>query len=310
MTQHFSKTRDAARGRWKSILMHFGIDESYLRKEHGPCPICEGKDRFRWDDINGDGTYYCSSCEPGTGMRLLMMFKNWTFPKAAAEVDQVVGNFPECDRQVKTVASDKREIMNFMYRGGRPVSPGDPVWRYLDSRCGDPSGVIQELRFHPDLKHSLSGTTHPAMMAMMRPHGATKAIGIHRTYLTFEGRKANVNPVRMSYGEWAPVRLGPAKERLGIAEGIETAICAGKLHGLPVWSATSANGILAWQPPELVRSVVIFGDNDANFVGQAAAYEKAKELRLAGLEVEIQIPKETGTDWCDVWCQSLEVKEP
>ena len=43
-------TIDAAQGRWREILSALGIDESYLRTKPGPCPICGGKDRFRWDN--------------------------------------------------------------------------------------------------------------------------------------------------------------------------------------------------------------------------------------------------------------------
>ncbi len=41
-----SRTVDAARGHWPDILVRFGIDESYLRNRHGPCPLCGGRDRF------------------------------------------------------------------------------------------------------------------------------------------------------------------------------------------------------------------------------------------------------------------------
>lgn len=301
MNERFTKTRDAARGKWKGILMHFGIDESFLKNEHGPCPLCKGKDRFRWDDRDGDGTYYCSHCEPGTGMRLLMAARNWPFSKAAAEVDRILNNIPMAGRPVRGGDQGKRIVMRRMFRESRPVSPGDPVWRYLESRCGDPSGLLGDIRFHPGLAHSLNGGLHPVMLALMWPHGEPKACGIHRTYLTPDGHKAGVDPVRMSYGELASVRLGPAMERMGIAEGIETAICAGKLFGIPVWAAISANGLRCWEPPASARTVVIFGDNDSNFVGQLAAFENAKLLRSKGLNVEIQIPQLVDTDWCDVW---------
>jgi phage/plasmid primase-like uncharacterized protein len=34
------KTLDAARGKWRGILLSLGIDEKYLRNKHGPCPLC------------------------------------------------------------------------------------------------------------------------------------------------------------------------------------------------------------------------------------------------------------------------------
>lgn len=54
------EVRDAARGRWVDVLARCGVDTSLLRPRHGPCPGCGGKDRFRFDDRDGDGTFICS----------------------------------------------------------------------------------------------------------------------------------------------------------------------------------------------------------------------------------------------------------
>ena len=37
-------------GRWRTILSEVGIPASALTGKNGPCPICGGKDRFRFDD--------------------------------------------------------------------------------------------------------------------------------------------------------------------------------------------------------------------------------------------------------------------
>ena len=51
MAVYCDKTRDMARGKWRGLLTQLGVDETYLKNEHGPCPICrDGKDRFRFDD--------------------------------------------------------------------------------------------------------------------------------------------------------------------------------------------------------------------------------------------------------------------
>lgn len=294
------KTRDAARGRWRGILTHFGIDETFLRDLHGPCPICKGRDRFRWDDDEGSGSFYCNNCGAGSGLRLLELFKGWSFPQAAAEVDKILGNIARQDVKAKAQAEDKVSIMRAMYQGSSIVTPGDPVWRYLERRCGDLTGLVGSLRYHPGLRHSVDGGTHPAMLALMWPHGSPKAIGIHRTYLTRDGHKASVDPVRMTFGEVAAVQLGPVAERMGIAEGIETALCAGKHFGIPVWAAISANGMKAWRPPEGVKTVVICGDNDHSLTGQEAAFALGRRLVAEGIQVEVEIPPTPGTDWADV----------
>ena len=42
-------TKERAVGRWKSILPAFGVTPQQLTGKHGPCPLCGGKDRFRFD---------------------------------------------------------------------------------------------------------------------------------------------------------------------------------------------------------------------------------------------------------------------
>jgi putative DNA primase/helicase len=299
MSDRFTKTRDAARGKWKGILVHFGINEAFIKNEHGPCPLCKGKDRFRWDNEDDHGGFFCNQCGAGSGMKLVMDFKLWPFDKAAREIDAIIGNIQVTERVEKKAQEDKVAIMRRMWSQARPVSPGDPVWRYLESRCGDPAGALEDIRFHPKLHHTQDGGTHPAMLARMIDLAGPRVIGIHRTYLTPDGRKAAVDPVRKSYGELAAVRMGGIQERMGIAEGIETALSASKVFGVPCWAGISANGMETWEPPPKTRSVVICGDNDASFTGQAAAYALAKRLTRQGLEVEVQIPQMVGTDWAD-----------
>ena len=64
-------TTTRARGRWKEILAQFGIDPKFLTNRHGSCPLCRGKDRFRFDDKDGSGSYFCNQCGPGSGVILI-----------------------------------------------------------------------------------------------------------------------------------------------------------------------------------------------------------------------------------------------
>jgi phage/plasmid primase-like uncharacterized protein len=44
-----------------------------------------------------------------------------------------------------------------------------------------------------------------------------------------------------------------------------------------------------WNPPDGVEKVIIYGDNDKSFAGQAAAYKLANRLS-AKLSVEVKFP--------------------
>jgi putative DNA primase/helicase len=148
-------------------------------------------------------------------------------------------------------------------------------------------------------------TYHPAMIAqIVSPN--TKEKTIHFTYLDASGRKANLDPARkMALGsvpKGGAVRLSASAETMGIAEGIETALAASIIHGVPVWAAINKNLLMTWEPPEHVKCVLVFGDSDSNCAGQAAAYHLANRL-ICGprkLRVEVRVPEHADTDWNDV----------
>ena len=66
-----SSIHDRALGRWKGILAGIGVDPKYLTGKNVGCPLCkDGKDRFRFDDKRGEGTWICNRCGAGSGVDL------------------------------------------------------------------------------------------------------------------------------------------------------------------------------------------------------------------------------------------------
>lgn len=297
------KTRDAARGCWTTILSGFGIDRKFLLNKNGPCPMCGGKDRFRFDNDKGNGTYFCNGCGAGDGLQLVMAFKGWDFTTAASEVDKVVGNAAKDPRPRKKLDDEgQRRLLRKQYDASRPVAEGDPVHAYLTGRVALPRTLPKCLRFDPNCR-ALDGSRHPAMLAVVEdPEG--NATTIHRTYLGPNG-KADIDTPRAlmpgEIGDGSAVRLFPVHgDRLGIAEGIETAFAAAARFSVPVWAALNAGQLAKWQPPSNVRRVIVFGDCDEKFGGQAAAYSLAHRLATKlNLDVEVKIPDTFGCDWAD-----------
>ncbi len=190
----------------------------------------------------------------------------------------------------------------------RPLQPDDPVARYLARRLGAEAWPMPAcLRLHPALAcwdgEQRIGT-FPAMVApLVAPDG--RMVALHRTYLTAEGRKADVPTVKKLTATAGPlggacIPLGrPVHGAIGIAEGIETALAAAMASSLPTVAAYSAGNLAAWQWPAGLRRLVIFGDADR--AGREAADSLRARALLAGLRVDVMTPTDDGADWCDVW---------
>jgi len=295
-----TRTKDEAVGRWPGILQALGVDPKYLTRKHGACPMCQGKDRYRFDDKEGRGTWFCSRCGSGDGFELLRQLFGWGFGDAAKEVDRVMGNVQAGAVTQTQTEESKVMALRAAWREGLDVTMHDPVGLYLSRRLGL-EVPPRDLRYHPGMRHS-SGGVYPVMLALMRYADGSGA-SIHRTYLTEEGEKAPVENAKMFMPgkslKTAAVRLFECDSYLGIAEGIETALAASRRFQMPVWAATNANLLECWTPPAGVRRILIAGDNDSSYTGQSAAFSLAKRLVRDGYAVEVQIPSATGKDWAD-----------
>src|SRR4051794_33174922 len=104
-----SSTIERARGRWREILPQLGIDSRFLVNKHGPCPLCGGRDRFRFDDKDGTGSYYCNQCGAGVGVILIRKKHGWGPRTACDEIDKIIGVEREPIKPVATPESDDRK---------------------------------------------------------------------------------------------------------------------------------------------------------------------------------------------------------
>jgi putative DNA primase/helicase len=307
MTMHAAPLAVRAQGRWRGILPQLGISPKYLINRHGPCPICkEGKDRFRFDDKDGRGTYFCSQCGAGDGVKFVMAVNGWDFKEAAQRIEAVTGSAPIQASKPPRDDAACRDDNNRIWRAASPVRPDDPAGRYLFARCGL-TEFPKCLRTATDLPYYVVGEPTRYFYALLAkvtaPDG--RPATLHRTFLTAEGRHAPVDdPRRLALGpcvKGSAIRLCDVPgEELGIAEGIETAFSAQRLFGIPLWSAINATMLGEFIPPAGVKRVVIFGDADPKFGGQAAAWKLRHRLAVQGYSTELHIPDQLGVDYNDL----------
>lgn len=198
--------------------------------------------------------------------------------------------------EVDHSASDRsRKAAQRLWSESR-AGEGSPVARYLASRALAPTCA---LRFHPRTPLGQKPLTRfvPAMIASVTD--ATGLIAIHRSFLSHDGcGLTNLEPRRAALGRLGAglVRLVPAATRLGLAEGIETALSAIRLFDTPCWATLGTERFSRIDLPACVEQIVLFLDHDA---GGRRAELLARE-RFGERVVEAHYPSRPGDDWNDV----------
>jgi putative DNA primase/helicase len=232
-------------------------------------------------------------------------------PKQRAEVRLLIEQAQRAREMERVEQWAKNHIkLKKLWAETKPLRADDAVSRYLANRgltipdCG-------AIRSHEGLDYWHGGHcvgAFPAMLgAITSPSG--ELVSIHRTYLTGDGYKATVPTVKKLCASAGPLLGASIKIRsptrrddgslsLGISEGIETALAASALFGVPVWAGVSAHGLASFEPPPNVKNIYIFSDNDASHVGQDTAKKLAERLTYQGHIVRVHTPAIVG-DWCD-----------
>ena len=219
----------------------------------------------------------------------------WDHATACKAVDEIIGRDPlprrEPEQTLRRLNVSGEDLLS-------RATDRSIVQRYLESRGLSARPAV--LRGHRRLSYADEGRFlgyFPAMLApVVGPDGELRSV--HRTYL---GDVPKRKKLLSAVGTGAAIRLFEPTHELGIAEGIETAIAAHEMFGLPTWATISATIMEGFTPPEGIRRITVFGDNDANFAGQKAAFTLAHRLhRDLKIEAEVKIPPAVDSDWLDV----------
>lgn len=173
--------------------------------------------------------------------------------------------------------------------------PGTSAERYLDER--GLRTTTPELRFHPRTPHGRRPLTRyrPALIAAVRDGAGLT--GIHRTFLD-DGAQGS-GPRKSGLGRFGrgAVRLGGTAPTLGLAEGIETALSATALFGIPCWATlgTERFGVVALPPA--TRELILFLDHDP---GGRRAEALARQAFDHIARITAHYPRRPGYDWNDM----------
>jgi len=317
--------RGQAAGRWlfifNALSPELELAASKLGK-HTQCPVHGGKDGFRlFRDANHSGGGICNTCGAKTdGFQLLMWLRNWSFPHALSYVAAVLGIINETIPAIvikpaltpsTTVADNGRIRANLrrVWRESKPLRHPDaePARLYFRNRgLGDVAMDYPNLHFHPALQYRDENRRvlgyFPALLALLENNDGP--VTIHRTYLTGDGFKANVEfPKKMMSAPsdkkvtGSAIRLGTPAHVLGVTEGIESALAVIQATGMVTWPLVSSSLMPNFELPGNLKKLVIWADLDrpATVTGiQAGSEAAAKLAHLAitlGLQVEIREPK-------------------
>ena len=182
------------------------------------------------------------------------------------------------------------------------------VVRYLTQRgLAGTFETSSELGYLDSCDHRPYGSKYPpfrfspAMLAPIRD-GEGAHVGLHITYLDRKtGYRRTDDPSRKIIGQMAggAIQLHPIRDdTLLVAEGIETALSAGRRFDATAWSLVSAVNMASWQPPAGVKRLLIA--SDTNPVGRDAAFALAATAKEAGLKARVLISPEGTSDWNDL----------
>lgn len=293
---------------WPAVLARLGIPEQVLVNRHGPCPACGGRDRFRFDNKHGRGDFFCNRCGAGDGFRLLERAFGWSFSEARARVMAAAGIEPppafSCPPLRKpeepAVAVPSARVLRLL-REACPVHRCSEVVAYLEARGLWPLPPGCALKAHPSVEYFHEGQRIGRYAALVSPvvDICGELVTAHVTYLA-NGAKLTEHEPRKLLGplmgrQGCAVRLMPAADVVGIAEGVESALSAIRLEGIPCWAALNTSLLAKFEPPPNITRLVLYADRDE--AGLTAALRLAERLYGRRMRFHARLPK--GKDFND-----------
>jgi hypothetical protein len=259
------------------------------------CPVHGGHSLIVSESANGRLLFKCFGGDCSY-FEIVAALSDCGIDSAPRYSDDAIDRTP--DAELRIAGADS------LYRQARS-SAGTPVETYLRSRAIT-LPIPSVLRYLPQAPHRCGW--HFSAMAAPVADVDNALIGVHLTFVKSDGSGkypfSDKSLQRESRGllRGGAIRLGdfdPERELI-VGEGIETALSAMEVLGLPGWAASSAGGLRTLELPLAVRAVLIAADNDRSGTGQRSALAAYDRWVDEGRAVRIRCPSVVGHDYNDV----------
>jgi phage/plasmid primase-like uncharacterized protein len=278
-------TPTIAIGRWPEIFAALGIDVGNGR--HMPCPACGGTDRFRFDDQEGRGTWFCNQCSPqaGDGFALVKKVLGFDFAGAVKLVREVVdghggaeaaipNSIPNRQESTEAKAQRQEQVSRECTANLEKAEPASPDHPYLQTK---------QVGVHGDLRQYKGVLLLPARDASGRIWTHQEIYPEPRRFgHGLKPRDKNFPVGGKKKGCFFEI---PGNDLICIAEGYADAATVREAEGATVYITFDAGNMVP--VAEAVRRmhpgkrIIIAGDDDA--VGRKCATEAA--LAVGGVAI-------------------------
>ncbi|VAC27219.1 toprim domain-containing protein [Enterobacter hormaechei] len=273
-----SDVRSKANGYWPSILERLAIPTN---RGEGPCPACGGKTRYRFDNKDNRGTYFCSHCGAGTGLDLVMKVNQCGAREAAELVAEAMAlPMPEPKPAREKPQTD---IAGKVAALAAKASPGQSA--YLTSKglqC--PFPMLSDGSLLLVLKNGAGATTGAQVI---KPDGSKRLVA-----------------GTVKKGSFCVVNTGETPETVIIAEGLATALSVQQFRpDATIIAAIDAGNLLPVAQVMRQRypdaQIIIAADNDIK-PGEPNTGKSAAEKAAKAVSGRVALPQsEEKADWND-----------
>lgn len=293
MKMNVTDTVKQACGHWPRILPALGM--KVIKNRHQACPVCGGADRFRFDDKEGRGTWFCNQCGAGDGLKLVEKVFGISASEAARKVNAVTGNLPPVAPEVVAAAeagteADRKAAAALAVRMLEKTRPATGN-AYLTCK-GFPARECLTLT----TSYKTGGVAYRAGDLVVPLYDGTGAL-VNLQLINADGLKRTLKGGQVKGACHLIDGQKQAGKRLWIAEGYATALSVHHLTGETVMVALSSVNLLSLA--SLARQkypacqIILAADRDLNGDGQTKAAAAA-----AACEGVVALPPVFG-DWND-----------